>query len=99
MKLYREVEASDRPPKERDEVHVIENGRLTTGSYEDGQWYLGEHERAVIKFNGVWFEPVEITEEEIEEIIEENVDHTAFGPGVITGVPYAVKAIMNKLTP
>lgn len=56
MKAYREIDSSKRTPPERTEVHVINNGLLTSGFIQDGQWYLGEHETAVLKFDGVWLE-------------------------------------------
>ena len=59
MKTYREVKAIERQPKEKTEVHIIENGLLTSGFYQDEQWYLGEHERAVINFDFIWLEPIE----------------------------------------
>jgi len=68
MKIYREV--SDRLPQERTEVHMINNGSLTSGFYQDGQWYIGEHETPVITFSGTWLEPNDITESDIVKIFE-----------------------------
>ena len=71
--LYREVKASERLPEECTEVFVLTGcGIMETGFYQDGQWYIGPNEKAVIVGPEFWLEPIEITE--IEKVISEVED-------------------------
>ena len=68
--LYKEVKASERLPEECTEVFVLTGcGIMETGFYQDGQWYIGPNEKAVIVGPEFWLEPIEITEEEIADLI------------------------------
>ena len=100
MRLYREVKASERLPEERTEVHIINSGLLSSAYIQDEQWYLGEHETPVLKFSGIWLEPIEITEEEIHKIANQYVIIDSEGlPD--EEVPYftmeGARAILSKL--
>jgi hypothetical protein len=68
MKLYREVKASERLPEEYGDYHVID-GNLPDTNYFELEW----SEKYWRKRQLIWLEPIEITEEEKEEIATQYV--------------------------
>lgn len=72
MKLYREVKANERLPKEDIEGFVIEENKYilyASGIRQDGVWF-DSRSGNVIDVD-VWLEPIEITEEEVVKIIRD----------------------------
>jgi len=101
MILYREVKASERLPEKlesepdfniSDDVFVVirkGNKEMTAISYYD---YDTERWNKLYGAVTHWLEPIEITEEEIENIIKSKKDY-----GRVVNYEEAAKAILSKL--
>ena len=96
MKLFREVKASERLPIICDEWYITDCGR---GYFDFGTWYstdaLDKDSTYEIAINW-WLEPIEITEEEIIDIVKSWDIQTAF---IDLEDEYSIlaKAILSKL--
>ena len=95
MKLYREIKASDRLP----DVPGYYNVRNTDDPY--GRFIQIEYEGEKISGPGwkitlVWLEPIEITEEEISDIIYHEFKHGTSGAFTVSADRSAV-TILSKL--
>ena len=87
MKMYREVKASERLPDREDLYRVVDflHGEFTERLYAPGDKTTDKFWTKYVEY---WLEPIEITEEEIEEIIKEWDYDTAH---------VAAKTILSKL--
>ena len=96
MKMYREVEASERLPEDDSEpIVIMKDGSVQHEPFKKGlgwwtEYYIPGHDEV-----DVWLEPIEITEEEINDII-----YAAFkyGEGSFSlNADKATKDILSKL--
>ena len=92
MKLYREVKASERLPKVDGEYHTRVDGSKHYDLFSHSSKYPMREEGEIECF---WLEPVEITEEEIYDIVSKAiiVHDDIFGVSMDSA-----KAILSKLT-
>ena len=106
MKLYREVKASERLPEKNGEyiVHLVEGLGLDVKNYwlsytPEGpiEAYYSDEAEIDDWENTVstWLEPIEITEGEIEEFINECEE--AYGRPASLAVEIGISWIMDKL--
>lgn len=75
MKPYREVKASDRLPTEEELYFVYYKGDNDQYYkhlllYDDGEWMDSYTGKPWDDFNGIWLEPYNITEDELNNIIQ-----------------------------
>jgi hypothetical protein len=88
MKLYREVKASERMPEDKEKIYVY----FTANGKSHGFAFGSD-----IEPSEIWLEPIEITEEEIEEVVKYYETIGVFDPLRNRPRKLFAQAILSKL--